>query len=107
VFDENTWDLLRIHDDGDDGDGGDDDDVLAEDVSSHFVYTATRCRTNKSDGQTYKSHNMRRHIKQRRSFKDSFFTLILMSSIAIYIRGRIRLEISNRKLFLNTKILHT
>jgi len=43
--------LLKIHDDGDDGGGGDDDegDVLAEGVSSHFVCTATRCRTNKSD----------------------------------------------------------
>lgn len=60
MFDESTWDLLRIHDDGDDG-GDDDEDVLAEGVSSHFVCTATRCRTNKSDEQTCKTNDMRWH----------------------------------------------
>jgi len=62
ALDESTWGLLRIHDydgGGDDGGGDDDGDVLAEGVSSHFVCTATRRRTDKSDKETCKMYDMR------------------------------------------------
>lgn len=63
-----VWGFPVIHDDeddvADDGDGGDYDDagggycepgdVLAEDVSSHFVYTATHRHRTKQIGELHR-----------------------------------------------------